>query len=198
MTSTAAYGDTAPQLDATCDKPNIKGGPINCSECNDVSVHISIDPRDLSVVIILEPSCILKDPAVFVLVGDHVDVSSCEEKRKNKSSCVVVLPIVVSVPINIACLSGVDKIKCLDAVGAFACTTAARVVTPPDLSHLNNLPLLCSASKSSPKFSNTQYLESRTVVEDDAASFQLVALISVFDASNIIVTVALSACVVAS
>ena len=122
----------APQLDATCDKPNIKGGPINCSECNDVSVHISIDPRDRSVVIILEPSCILKEPAVFVLDGDHVDVSSCDEKRKNKSSCVVVLPIVVSVPRSMACLSGVDNIRCLDAVGAFACTTAARVVTPAD------------------------------------------------------------------
>ena len=114
---------------------------------------------------------------MFVEAGDHVDVSSCDEKRKNKSSCVPVDPIVVSVPISMACLSGVDKIKCLDAVGAFACTTAARVVTPLDLSHLNNLPLLCSASKSSPKFSNTQYLESRTVADEDAASFQLVAFI---------------------
>ena len=42
------------------------------------------------------------------------------------------------------------------------------------------------------------YTDGYIVVEDDAASFQLVALISVFDASKIIVTVALSACVVAS
>ena len=110
----------------------------------------------------------------------------------------LVVPIVVSVPRSMACLSGVDKIKNLDAVGAFACTTAARVVTPPDLSHLNNLPLLCSASKSSPKFSNTQYLESWTVSDDEAASFQLVAFIVVSDASNIIVTVVLSECAVAS
>ena len=82
MTSTAEYADTAPQLDATCDKPNINGGPINCSECSDVSVHINIEPRDLKAVIILEPSCILKDPAVFVLVGDQVDVSSCDENVK--------------------------------------------------------------------------------------------------------------------
>ena len=93
-----------------------------------MSVHINIDPRDLSVVIILEPSCILNDPAVFVLVGDHVVKSSWLENLRNKSSCDVVLPIVVSVPIKIKCLSGVDKIKCLDAVGALPLATAALVV----------------------------------------------------------------------
>ncbi len=48
---------------------------------------------------------------MFVLDGDHVDVSSCDEKRKNKSSGVVVDQIVVSGPRSMACLSGVDKVN---------------------------------------------------------------------------------------
>jgi hypothetical protein len=77
----------------------------------------------------------------------------------------VVLPIVVSVPSSITCLSGVDKIKCLDAVGALPLATAARVVGPADVSHLYKVLLLARANRSSPNVSNTQYLPSIVVVE---------------------------------
>ena len=41
------------------------------SECNAVSVQTRIEPLDLFAATILDPSCILKDPAVFVLDGSH-------------------------------------------------------------------------------------------------------------------------------
>ena len=40
------------------------------------------------------------------------------------SSCVLVVPIVVSVPINTKCLSGVDTKVCIAAVGALATIVA--------------------------------------------------------------------------
>ena len=54
--------------------------------CSAVSVQTRIEPLDLTAATILEPSCILKEPDVFVDRGVHVLKSSCEEKRKNKSS----------------------------------------------------------------------------------------------------------------
>ena len=45
-------------------------------------------------------------------------ISSRSENRTYISSCVVLSPIVVSVPKNTKCLSGVDTSMCLDAVGA--------------------------------------------------------------------------------
>ena len=46
------------------------------------------------------------------------------------SSCVDVVPIVVSVPIKTKCLSGVDTKVCIAAVGALA-TIVARVDVAP-------------------------------------------------------------------
>ena len=79
-------------------------------------------------------------------------------------------------PSSITCLSGVDKIKCLDAVGALPLATAARVVGPADVSHLYKTLLLARANKSSPKFSNTQYLPSIVVVEEAEAIFHPVKM----------------------
>ena len=47
------------------------------SACNAVSVHTKIDPLDLFAATTLDPSCILKEPAVFVDRGVHVLKSSC-------------------------------------------------------------------------------------------------------------------------
>ena len=46
------------------------------------------------------------------------------------SSCVEVVPIVVSVPKNTKCLSGVDTKVCIAAVGAFATIVALVDVAP--------------------------------------------------------------------
>ena len=46
------------------------------------------------------------------------------------SSCVVVVPMVVSVPINTKCLSGVDTKVCIAAVGALATIVALVDVAP--------------------------------------------------------------------
>ena len=51
--------------------------------CNAVSVHTRIDPLDLTADTILEPSCILNEPAVLVLAGDHKLGFSCEENLRN-------------------------------------------------------------------------------------------------------------------
>ena len=54
------------------------------SACSAVSVHTRIDPLDLAADTILEPSCILNEPAVLVLEGAHKLGFSCEENLRNK------------------------------------------------------------------------------------------------------------------
>ena len=49
-----------------------------------VSVHTRIHPLDLAADTILEPSCILNEPAVLVLEGAHKLGFSCEENLRNK------------------------------------------------------------------------------------------------------------------
>ncbi len=72
FTSTAECKDTAPQFAPICVKLNVKGAPTNCKAFKLVSVQTNTALRDRTAVIIFDPSCILKDPAVFVAVGIHV------------------------------------------------------------------------------------------------------------------------------
>ena len=69
-----------------------------------------------------------------------------------------VLPIVVSVPRQITCLSGLDTIINFDLVGALdtADATLDAVCIPPDVSHKNKPPSTSRANKSSPQLSNAQ------------------------------------------
>ena len=56
------------------------------------------------------------------------------------------MPIVVSVPKNTKCLSGVETNTCLDAVGALANRVAlVEVEPPPAASHSKHGPLYISA-----------------------------------------------------
>ena len=65
------------------------------------------------------------------------------------------VPIVVSVPKQTTCLSGVVINPNLVAVGAPLTAVALfEDVIPPDVSHVYNFPSCCHASKSSPKLAN--------------------------------------------
>ena len=84
--------------------------------------------------------------------------SSCEDHLINIGSCVDVLPIVVSVPIQITCLSGLDTIINFVLVGAFdtALATLDAVAIPPEVSQIKRPPSTSSANKSSPQLSSAQ------------------------------------------
>ena len=71
------------------------------------------------------------------------------------SSCVDVVPIVVSVPINTKCLSGVDTSVCIVAVGALA-IIVARVDVDPSESHSKVAPSNIVAISLFPKLSKAQ------------------------------------------
>ena len=91
---------------------------------------------------IRDPPVSLCVPAVLVDLGAYVLMSSWSENLINISSCVDVSPIVVSVPKNTKCLSGVDTIMCLEAVGAPEITVArVPVALPASASHSKHLPL---------------------------------------------------------
>ena len=82
-----------------------------------VSVHIKIVSFALIAPIILVPSCNLCVPAALTAEGAKVLMSSWSPNLINISSCVVVVPIVVSVPKCIKCLVVGDINVALDAVG---------------------------------------------------------------------------------
>ena len=94
---------------------------------------------------ILEPSASLWVPAVLsaVTVYESVPVIfSWSENLIYISSWVDVSPIVVSVPKNIKCLSGVETNICLEAVGASASRVALVLVAPAtEESHSKHFPL---------------------------------------------------------
>ena len=81
------------------------------------------------------------------------------------------MPIVVSVPKNIKCLSGVDTKLNEDAVGAFA-SIAALVLVPPtgSESHVNVSPPNIVATSLLPKLSNDHY-PGAVITSPDAAAF---------------------------
>ena len=172
FTSCTQWLDTAPQLAPNWFKENVKGGPTNCIPCKEVSVQTNIAPLDLTAAIILEPSCILKEPAVFVAEGNQVLKSSWEEKRKNNGSDVEEVPIVVSVPNKNTCLSTGDTKVNLDVVGALG-IIAAGVPKPTEVSHLNVPPSLTVAIRSSPKLSKDHCLPSILTVDVDLGVFQV-------------------------
>ena len=171
FTSTAECTPTAPQFAPICTSEKVKGAPTNCSALSDVSVHTRTALRDLTAATIFDPSCILNEPAVFVAVGAKSFVVSCEANRKNKSSCDVELPIVVSVPNKNTCLSGIDTKLNLELDGVFE-ITVALVAVPLEVSQRNVCPLCTVAIKSSPKLSNDQFLASMVTLEVFLGSFQ--------------------------
>ena len=100
--------------------------------------------RPLIAATILVPSANLCVPAVLVAEGVYeveVLIFSWSDHLIYISSCVDVVPIVVSVPKNTKCLSGVDTKVCVAAVGALA-TIVARVDVAPvaSESHSNVAP----------------------------------------------------------
>ena len=82
--------------------------------------------------LIVFPSVSRCDPAVLVDVGVQSVVDSWVDHRINILSCVDVVPIVVSVPKQIICLSSPDTIMNLDLVGApETFVVAARLLDKP-------------------------------------------------------------------
>ena len=171
LTSTVECTPTAPQFAPICTREKVKGAPTNCNALSEVSVHTNTALRDLTADTIFDPSCILNEPAVLVAVGTKSFVVSCEANRKNKSSCVVELPITVSVPNKNTCLSGIDTKLNLELVGVLEIAFALTPV-PLDVSHKNVLPLLTVAIKSSPKLSNDQLRASIVTLDVFLGSFQ--------------------------
>ena len=109
---------------------------------------------------------------MLTAVGPQSVVVSCEEKRKNKGSAVVVSPKSVSVPNKKTCLSGIDtKLNC-DLVGVVARATAL-VPVPADVSHLNVFPCVTVAKRSSPKVSNDHPLPSIVTVDVERGVFHV-------------------------
>jgi len=106
----------------------------------------------------------------LVAVGTYVFISSWSENLINISSCVDVSPIVVSVPKNTKCLSGVDTNMCLDAVGApdiivaliVSAFVAAEFHSKTALSWIKQIAL-------SPKLSSDHIPGSRTKSPDAAS-----------------------------
>jgi len=88
----------------------------------------------------------------------------------NISSCVDGVPIVVSVPKNTKCLSGVDTIMCLDAVGAPVIIDALVDVAFDKLESQEKTALSCIRQIAlSPKLSNDHIPGSRTKSPDAAS-----------------------------
>ena len=83
---------------------------------------------------------------------------SLSENLNNKSSCVAVSPIVVSVPNSNKRLVSVETKLNLDAVGAFD-KAVALADKPPDVSHINVPPSKTVAIKSSPKLSKDSFYQ---------------------------------------
>jgi len=103
---------------------------------------------------------------VFVDVGSYTSISSWSENLINIGSWVEGLPIVVSVPKWIKCLSLSDTLVKTVAVGLPA-TIVARVLTPvPAVGfHEKVCPSLIVAINNSPKLSNDQLPASMVVLE---------------------------------
>ena len=108
---------------------------------------------------------------MFVATGVQSVKSSWEENRKNKSSCVEAVPIVVSVPNKKTCLSGIETRLNRELVGACV-ITAALVDVPDDVSQRKVLPLCTVAIKSSPNVSKDQLRPSIVTVDVDLGVFQ--------------------------
>ena len=87
-------------------------------------------------------------------------------------SCVDVSPIVVSVPKQITCLSGLETIINFVFVGALdtAAATLDAVSIPPEVSHKNNPPSISRANTSSPQLSSAH---ERNAMVTDAEVFGL-------------------------
>jgi len=95
----------------------------------------------------------------------------------NISSCVPTSPIVVSVPKNTKCLSGVDTIMCLDAVGAPVIIAALVSVAFVKLESQENTALSCIKQIAlSPKLSSDHIPGSNTK-SPDAASPQPIKVV---------------------
>ena len=107
-----------------------------CMPCSDLSVNISICPRERTAVMIRLPSDKRWPPAVFVTDSANSLMSSWSENRTNNGSCVLESPTVVSVPKQIKCLSGLEIRANVLALGA-PLIAVARVSTPLLGSQLN-------------------------------------------------------------
>ena len=98
-------------------------------------------------------------------------ISSCDENLTNMGSCVDFVPIVVSVPKNIKCLSGVDTKLKDDDVGAFDKIVALVDVAPVGSeSHVNVSPPNIVATTLLPKLSN-DHKPGAVTISPDAAAF---------------------------
>jgi hypothetical protein len=94
----------------------------------------------------------------------------------NISSCVDLSPIVVSVPKNTKCLSGVDTSICLDAVGALVIIVALEFVASVAAEfHSNTSPSTIKQIALSPKLS-IDHIPGSTTKSPDAASPQATKL----------------------
>ena len=92
------------------------------------------------------------------------------ENLINISSCVDFVPIVVSVPKNTKCLSGVDTSMCLDAVGAPEIIVALELVASVAAeSHSNTSPSTIKQIALSPKLS-IDHIPGSIIKSPDAAS----------------------------
>ena len=119
---------------------------------------------------IRDPSASLCVPAVLVAVGVYVLISSWSENLINISSCVDLSPIVVSVPKNTKCLSGVDTSMCLDAVGAlFIIVALESVAFVAAEFHSKHSPSTIKQIALSPKLS-IDHIPGSIIKSPDAAS----------------------------
>ena len=60
------------KLSETMLMPNVNGGPKNCMACKETSVNIMICCFVSIAAIISDPDPILRSPAVFTALADHV------------------------------------------------------------------------------------------------------------------------------
>ena len=123
---------------------------------------------------IFDPSANLCVPAVLVALGVYDVVSlidSWSENRINISSLDEDVPIVVSVPKNIKCLSGVDTKLKDDDVGALASIVALVSVAPVGSeSHSNVSQPFIVAISLLPKLSN-DHSPGAVTISPDVAPF---------------------------
>ena len=97
--------------------PKVNGAPINCMECVELFVNITIS-RLVSIAFTnCEPVPMRKSPAVLVAVGSQSSTFSWSENRISRGSCVE-LPTGF-VPNAITCLSTSDTNICFAIIGVW-------------------------------------------------------------------------------
>ena len=98
-------------------------------------------------------------------------ISSCDENLTNIGSCVDFVPIVVSVPKNIKCLSGVDTKLNSDAVGALDIMVALVSLAAVGFEFHSKLsPPVIVATSLLPKLSSDQ-IPGAVITSPEAAEF---------------------------